>query len=87
MKRKQPKKKDCDYRMGGFVNYCIYVVYSEMKSLELVHPFGCLISHVGGRGVLKALHERFPEAKITSIEYDYDQSDTLRESRVLLAIE
>ena len=23
--------------MGGFVNYCIYVVYSEMKSLELGH--------------------------------------------------
>lgn len=161
------QKNGCDYRMGGFVNYCIYVVYSEMKSLELghqsrleaagyqkvlqflyyvqkeiaealeqagflhdrsfqellaekkdilsdyynigdgwlmtaeiidlikkgydkilvVHPFGCLVSHVGGRGVLKALHERFPEAKITSIEYDYDQSDTLRESRVLLAIE
>lgn len=27
------------------------------------------------------------QIKITSIEYDYDQSDTLRESRVLLAIE
>lgn len=157
---------NCDYRYGGFVNYCCYVVYSEMKNLELsskskavlkgyelaikflckvqteindvlsrngfkhdlsfydlvkikgsilsdnynigdgwlmaaeiiamieqgydriliVHPFGCLVSHVGGRGVIKAIKEKYPHARITSIEYDYDQSKTLRESRIMLAI-
>ena len=65
----------------------IDLIKKGYDKILVVHPFGCLVSHVGGRGVLKALHERFPEAKITSIEYDYDQSDTLRESRVLLAIE
>lgn len=156
----------CDYRQGGFINYCIYIVYSEMKCMELlgknkielrlyqkvvdylckvqkqitdlliqnqlkhdknfydlirikedilsdyynigdgwlmlseiidliqqgydkiliVHPFGCLVSHVGGRGVIKAIKEKYPSAKVTSIEYDYDQSNTLRESRIMLAI-
>lgn len=157
---------NCEHRYGGFVNYCIYVVYSEMKNMEIsgkskvilkgyravidylckaqaainkvlsdnglkhdrgfkdmltgkgkilsdyynigdgwlmtaeildmieqgyekiliVHPFGCLVSHVGGRGVIKAIREQYPNAKVTSIEYDYDQSQTLRESRIILAI-
>lgn len=52
----------------------------------VVHPFGCLVSHVGGRGVIKELEHRFPKTKITSVEFDYDQSKTLRESRILMAI-
>lgn len=160
------RKRSCDYRQGGFLNYCIYVVYSDMKNKELlrnkkieiaayqkvidflcniqkgvtdalcthgmkcdapfgemikikeeilsdyynigdgwlmaaeaidlirqgydkiliVHPFGCLVSHVGGRGAIKAINDKYPNARITSIEYDYDQSKTLRESRLLLAI-
>lgn len=159
-------KENCDYRQGGFLNYCIYVVFTEMKSMELlgkskailtayqkvidymcriqkeinqaldenhllhdsnfdemkeyaknilseynnigdgwlitaevvdlikqgykkvliVHPFGCLVSHVSGRGVIKKLNELYPEAKVSSVEFDYDQSNTLRESRILLAI-
>lgn len=159
-------ENNCDYRYGGFVNYIIYVVYSEMKNMELcrknklllkgyefaikylcnmqkeinsrliingfkhdmeffdllrlkgsilsdyynigdgwlmtaeimdmieqgydkiliVHPFGCLVSHVGGRGVIKAIKDKYPNAKVSSIEYDYDQSKALRESRIMLAI-
>ena len=154
-----------EYRMEGFLNYCTYVVYTEMKSAELsgaskavlkvysfvmnymikvhaqvrkallrngfvadgrfedmqkkaapilseyynigdgwlvmaeamdmieqgydriliVHPFGCLVSHVAERGVLKKLRQLYPDANINTIEYDYDQSNTLRESRILLA--
>lgn len=159
-------QNDCEYRQGGFINYCIYVVYSEMKCMELqhkskgelwmyqkvidylcgvqkqinellqsegflhdanfydllelkgavmsdyynigdgwlmtaeimdlikqgydkiliVHPFGCLVSHVGGRGIIKKVKELYPKVKISSVEYDYDQSKTLRESRILMAI-
>lgn len=160
------QSQNCDYRQGGFLNYCIYVVYSDMKNRELsrnkkielaayqkvidflckqqnqlnesldkagmlydtafydmlqmkedilsdyynigdgwlmmaeanflikqgydkilvVHPFGCLVSHVGGRGAIKALKDKYPHARISSVEYDYDQSKTLRESRIMLAI-
>ena len=52
----------------------------------LLHPFGCLVSHVCERGILQRLHARFPDVSIQTIEYDYDQSKTLRESRILLAI-
>ncbi|RKM61786.1 hypothetical protein D6856_06180 [Butyrivibrio sp. XB500-5] len=160
------KDHDMDYRMEGFLNYCIYVVYTEMKSAELnmapkallkaykvlmdrmikmqnkikelleqngfiadgsfyemkekanellseyynigdgwlvlaevidmlqkgydkiliVHPFGCLVSHVAERGILKKLRQMYPKANINTIEYDYEQSKTLRESRIMLAL-
>ncbi|RKM54644.1 hypothetical protein D6853_12445 [Butyrivibrio sp. X503] len=160
------KDHDMDYRMEGFLNYCIYVVYTEMKSAELnmvpkaalkaykffmdrmikmqnkikelleqngfvadgsfyemkktanellseyynigdgwlvlaevtdmlqkgydkiliVHPFGCLVSHVAERGILKKLRQMYPNANINTIEYDYEQSKTLRESRIMLAL-
>lgn len=157
---------NCDYRMGGFVNYVIYIVDSErenrrlqgaspvvlkvidgllayLKGLQqdisealiegdfipdadfakleqlakpfiakgcntgdgwliagevadlveqgydhvlILHPFGCLVSHVCERGILKKLHNAYPQANIQTIEYDYDTTKTLRESRILLGI-
>lgn len=54
--------------------------------IMIVHPFGCLVSHVGGRGVIKELKKMLPGTKITSVEFDIDQSKTLRESRIMMAI-
>ena len=51
----------------------------------IVHPFGCLVSHVAERGVLKKLRQLYPGANINTIEYDYEQSKALRESRIMLA--
>ena len=52
----------------------------------IVHPFGCLVSHVAERGILKKLRQMYPGANINTIEYDYEQSETLRESRIVLAL-
>ena len=57
------------------------------KSVLILHPFGCLVSHVCERGILQRLHQRYPDVNIQTIEYDYDQSKALRESRILLALQ
>ena len=160
------RDNNCEYRLGGFFNYCIFVLYTDMVSARLngkikallagyqaaidvldrmqmrmhrvmeeygfthdasfhelkgnakniisedyvigdgwliagetvdhirkgydrvlaVHPFGCLVSHVGTRGTLGRIRELYPGAGVHSIEYDYDQSETMRESRILLAL-
>ncbi len=161
------QEQDCAYRMGGFVNYAIYIVDSELedqklcgagrmvqkaynmvirylmgiqreinesiaeesrfypdadfmkmkemaapvinkgcrtgdgwlvaaevadlaekgyKNILIVHPFGCLVSHVCERGIMKKLHERYPNINIQTVEYDYDSTLTLRESRILMGI-
>ncbi len=56
------------------------------RHVLIVHPFGCLVSHVCERGVLNRLRSLYPYANIQAIEYDYDASDTLRESRILMAL-
>lgn len=52
----------------------------------ILHPFGCLVSHVCERGILKKLHALYPNINIQTIEYDYDSSKSLRESRILLGL-
>lgn len=55
-------------------------------SVLILHPFGCLVSHMYERGIMKKLHQRYPQIAISTIEFDYDQSKALRESRIQLAI-
>lgn len=56
------------------------------RHVLILHPFGCLVSHVCERGIIKKLKKLYPKINIQTIEYDYDSSDTLRESRILLGI-
>ncbi len=52
----------------------------------MCHPFTCLVSHVGSRGVIRKLKTVYPQARITSIEYDYYGSKAMRDSRILMGI-
>ncbi len=56
------------------------------KHILILHPFGCLVSHICERGIVKKLKMKYPDVNIQTIEYDYDSSDTLRESRILLGL-
>lgn len=62
------------------------LIEKGFTNILILHPFGCLVSHVCGRGILKNLHEKYPNVNIQTIEYDYDSSKTLRESRIMLGI-
>lgn len=65
----------------------VQYVEKGCESVLILHPFGCLVSHVCERGILQRLHQRYPDVCIQTIEYDYDQSKALRESRILLALQ
>ncbi|MDE6925245.1 MAG: 2-hydroxyacyl-CoA dehydratase [Acetatifactor sp.] len=56
------------------------------RNVLITHPFGCLVSHVSERGILKVLRKHYPGVNIQTIEYDYDSSDTLLESRILMGL-
>lgn len=56
------------------------------RNVLIVHPFGCLVSHVCERGILKQLKSRYPHVNFQTVEYDYDSSDALRESRIMLGL-
>ena len=56
------------------------------RNVLIVHPFGCLVSQVCERGILKRLKARYPHVNFQTVEYDYDSSDALRESRIMLGL-
>lgn len=64
----------------------VQAIEKGCKNVLIVHPFGCLVSHVCERGILRSLKEKYGDVNIQTIEYDYDQSPTLRESRILLGL-
>jgi predicted nucleotide-binding protein (sugar kinase/HSP70/actin superfamily) len=40
----------------------------------IVQPFGCLPNHITGRGVVKAIKEKYPDTTILSLDFDPDTS-------------
>ena len=78
-----------DYNIGdGWLTAAEAADYirSGYRNVLLCHPFTCLVSHVGSRGVIKNLKKRYPEARITSIEYDIYGSRAMLDSRVMMAV-
>lgn len=83
---------------GIISNYCtngdgwliaaevVQAIEKGCRNVLIVHPFGCLVSHVCERGILRSLKDKYRDVNIQTIEYDYDQSPTLRESRILLGL-
>lgn len=66
------------------------------EMLELIHggapnivctqPFGCLPNHVVGKGVIKELRKRHPEANIVAIDYDPGASEVNQLNRIKLML-
>jgi predicted nucleotide-binding protein (sugar kinase/HSP70/actin superfamily) len=46
------------------------LIESGVNNIVCVQPFACLPNHITGRGMMKALKERYPASNITAIDYD-----------------
>lgn len=70
-----------------------YIEQLELFEEEGIHDviyllsFGCLKGHIQARGALRELQERFPDMRITVIDYDPESSALNRENRIRLAVE
>lgn len=64
----------------------VQAIESGCKNVLIVHPFGCLVSHVCERGIIRSLKQRYCDINIQTVEYDCSQSNMQRESRILLGI-
>ncbi len=56
------------------------------RSFVILQPFGCLPNHVVGRGLVRALKERYPDAQILPLDYDPDVSFANVENRLQMLI-
>ncbi|MGX6978303.1 acyl-CoA dehydratase activase-related protein [Vagococcus elongatus] len=48
----------------------IELLKNDVPNIVCLQPFGCLPNHVVGKGVIKELRSRYPQANISPIDYD-----------------
>ena len=57
-----------------------------IPNIVCVQPFACLPNHVVGKGVIKTIRSKFPDANIAPIDYDPGASETNQTNRLKLFI-
>ena len=64
----------------------IELLHSGVPNILCLQPFACLPNHVTGKGMIKALRERNPEANIVPIDYDPGASEVNQLNRIKLML-
>ena len=59
-------------------------IKNDVPNIICLQPFACLPNHVVGKGVIKAIREKYPEANISPIDYDPGTSQTNQTNRIKL---
>jgi predicted nucleotide-binding protein (sugar kinase/HSP70/actin superfamily) len=63
------------------------LIESGVHSIVCMQPFACLPNHISGRGMLKTLKEKYPEANIMAIDYDAGASQVNQLNRIKLLLD
>ena len=64
----------------------VHYAKEGVKSFIILQPFGCLPNHVVGKGVIKELRRRYPQANIVAIDYDPGASEVNQLNRIKLML-
>jgi predicted nucleotide-binding protein (sugar kinase/HSP70/actin superfamily) len=62
------------------------LIHSGVPSIACIQPFACLPNHVTGKGMIKELRRRCPEANIAAIDYDPGASEVNQLNRLKLLL-
>ncbi len=62
----------------------IEYIENGIPNIVCVQPFACLPNHVVGKGVIKTIRNKFPEANISPVDYDPGASEANQTNRIKL---
>ena len=62
------------------------LIHTGAPNIVCTQPFGCLPNHVVGKGVIKELRRRHPDANIVAIDYDPGASEVNQLNRIKLML-
>ena len=62
----------------------IKYIEHDIPNIICVQPFACLPNHVVGKGVIKTIREKYPEANISPVDYDPGASESNQTNRIKL---
>lgn len=64
----------------------VELIHNGATNIVCVQPFGCLPNHITGKGVMKAIREKYKYANIIAIDYDASASKTNQQNRIKLML-
>lgn len=64
----------------------VELIESGVNNIVCMQPFACLPNHVTGKGMIKALKIKYPQANITAIDYDPGASEVNQLNRIKLML-
>ena len=64
----------------------VELIEEGVPSIACVQPFACLPNHVTGKGMIKELRNRYPDANISAIDYDPGSSEVNQLNRLKLLL-
>ncbi len=64
----------------------IELIHSDVPNIVCCQPFACLPNHIVGKGVIKELRNRFPDANIVAVDYDPGASEVNQLNRIKLML-
>lgn len=62
------------------------LIHTGANNIICAEPFGCLPNHIVGRGAIRKILDKNPEANIVVIDYDPSQSQINQENRIKLML-
>ncbi len=62
------------------------LITTGVPNIVCVQPFACLPNHVVGKGVIKALRAKYPEANVVAVDYDPGASEVNQLNRIKLML-
>ena len=62
------------------------LIESGVPNIICTQPFGCLPNHICGKGMLKPIKDKYPNANIIAVDYDASASSVNQENRIELML-
>jgi len=62
------------------------LIHTGVNNIICTQPFGCLPNHIAGKGMMRKIKEKNPEANIVAIDYDPGATKINQENRIKLMI-
>lgn len=62
------------------------LIHSGVNNIVCAQPFGCLPNHIVGKGMIRSIRMRYPDANIVAIDYDPGATRVNQENRIKLML-
>ena len=62
------------------------LIHSGVENIVCAQPFGCLPNHIVGKGMIRSIRQKHPDANIVAVDYDPGATKVNQENRIKLML-